>query len=40
MDASSDYVDLVNLFNEFREYVKPKVTNGVPDYTAAAMEKL
>lgn len=36
---SSDYEDLVNLFKEFREFVKPKVTNGVPDYTAAAMKE-
>jgi len=32
--ASSDYADLVSLFKEFREFVKPTVTNGVPDYTA------
>jgi len=39
VDVSSDYADLVSLYNEFREYVRPKVTNGVPDYTAAAMEE-
>lgn len=37
--GSNDYADLVNLFKEFREFDKPKVTNGVPDYTAAVMEK-
>jgi hypothetical protein len=37
--ASSDYEDLVSLFKEFREFVKPTVTNGVPDYTATAMEE-
>ncbi len=39
VDGSSDYADLLSLFNEFREFDKPEVTNGVPDYTAAAMEK-
>ena len=37
--GSSDHADLVGLFKEFREFDKPKVTNGVPDYTAAVMEK-
>jgi uncharacterized protein (DUF885 family) len=37
--TSSDYADLVSLFNEFREFHKPKVIDGVPDYTAAAMEE-
>ncbi len=39
MVGSSDHADLVGLFKEFREFDKPKVTNGVPDYTAAVMEK-
>ena len=37
--SNGDYDDLVSLFNEFREFQKPEVINGVPDYTAAAMEK-
>jgi len=37
--ASSDYEDLVSLFNEFREFQRPKLTDGVPDYTAAAIEE-
>ena len=37
--SSSDYQDLVSLFQAFREFVKPKVTNGVPDYTATTMEE-
>jgi len=37
--GSSDHADLVSLFKEFREFAASKVTSGVPDYTAAAMEK-
>ncbi|MGB3862840.1 MAG: hypothetical protein WA915_12190, partial [Candidatus Aminicenantaceae bacterium] len=37
--ASSDYEDLVSLFNEFREFQSPKMTDGVPDYTAAAIDE-
>ncbi len=37
--GSSDYQTLVDLFHEFREFQKPKVVDGVPDYTAAAMEE-
>ena len=36
---SSDYEDLVTLFKEWRDFQKPKINKGVPDYTAAAMEK-
>jgi hypothetical protein len=35
----SHYADLVNLFKEFREFVKPNVLNGVPDYREATMVK-
>ena len=35
--TASEYDDLVALFNEFREYQEPQITNGVPDYTPAAM---
>ncbi len=35
--GSSSYDDLVNLFKEFREFQKPEVINGVPDYTKEAM---
>ena len=31
------YEDLVTLFTEWRAFQRPKVVNGVPDYTAAAM---
>jgi len=37
--ASTKYEDLVSLFKEWREFQKPKIMNGVPDYTAAAMAK-
>jgi hypothetical protein len=35
--ADSRYEDLVSLFREWREFQKPRLTEGVPDYTAAAM---
>lgn len=35
--GSDEYSDLVALFKEFRELQKPKMQNGVPDYTASAM---
>jgi hypothetical protein len=37
--GSSDHADLLSLFKEFREFAAPKVTSGVPDYSAATMEK-
>lgn len=37
--TSSNYKDLVTLFKEWRDFQKPEINNGVPDYTAAAMEK-
>ena len=37
--TSSDYHDLVALFNEFREFQEPQLTDGVPDYTNAALRE-
>jgi hypothetical protein len=37
--TSSNYVDLVALFNEFREYQEPPISGGIPDYSPAAMEE-
>lgn len=34
---STKYEDLTTLFSEWRAFQKPKVVNGVPDYSAAAM---
>jgi hypothetical protein len=34
---STRYEDLVALFREWREFQRPRVVDGVPDYTAAAM---
>jgi uncharacterized protein DUF885 len=31
------YADLLTFYMEFRAFQKPKIVNGVPDYTAAAM---
>jgi hypothetical protein len=36
---TTDYEDLVSLFKEFRDFQEAEITNGVPDYTPAAMEK-
>ena len=38
-NAVADYDDLVNLFNEFREYQKPSLVDGIPDYRDAAMKE-
>ena len=38
MKSSSDYVALISLYAEFREFIKPKVVDGVPDFAAATME--
>jgi len=39
MTDNSDYADLIALFQEFREFLKPKVVNGVPDYTSSSMKE-
>ena len=35
----SDYANLVALYDEFREFIKPTVNDGVPDFTAPTMTK-
>ena len=35
--GSTDYQNLIKLFKEFREYQKPAIVDGVPDYTVIAM---
>lgn len=35
--SGNDYASLVALFREFREFAPPRINDGVPDYTAAAM---
>jgi len=35
--AGGEYEDLVRFFEEWREFQKPRIVNGVPDYTAQAM---
>ena len=37
--ASSNYDDLVQQFYEFRDFQEAKLSDGVPDYTSAAMEE-
>ena len=37
--VSRNYEELVSLFKEFREFMKPKIIDDVPDYTPAAMER-
>ena len=34
----SDYHSLIDLFEEFRENIKPVVINGLPDFTTSTME--
>jgi hypothetical protein len=36
---STDYQDLIKQFKEFREYQKPRIIEGIPDYTKAAMDE-
>ena len=33
------HADLLQLFEEFRVFQEPEIVDGVPDYTAAAMER-
>ena len=35
----NNYADLVSLYEEFREFIKPTVRDGVPDFTAATMSR-
>ena len=37
--VSSSYDDLVALFSKFREYQEPPISEGIPDYSAAAIEE-
>ncbi len=37
--VSDSYEDLISLFREWREFQKPEVIDGVPDYSATAMAK-
>jgi hypothetical protein len=37
--GNGDYAELLSLFNEFRTFQQRGDVNGVPDYTAATMEK-
>ena len=39
MKKNDRYQELLFLFKEFRERIKPAVNDGVPDFTAAAMDK-
>jgi len=36
---STDYQGLIRLFKEFRDYQKPRIVEGIPDYTKEAMEE-
>jgi len=36
---AAGHADLVSLFTEWRAFQKPKIVNGVPDYTPAAMAR-
>ncbi|NTV81792.1 MAG: hypothetical protein HGA24_10280, partial [Candidatus Aminicenantes bacterium] len=35
--AGGSYEDVLALWREFREFQKPRLVDGVPDFTAAAM---
>lgn len=37
--SNGDYADLVSLFEEFREFIKPAVVDGVPDFKLMSSEE-
>lgn len=37
-NLAADYDELVSLFNEFREYQKPVLVDGIPDYSEGTMK--
>ena len=39
IDSKLEYKDLVNLFNEWRDFESPPLLNGAPDYTKERFEK-
>ncbi|MCP4713135.1 MAG: hypothetical protein GY869_31275, partial [Planctomycetes bacterium] len=39
LTSTSDYQDLLNFFRQWREFQKPNVVDGIPDYTAPAMTR-
>jgi len=39
VETNTSHEDLVSLFREFRDSVEPELTDGIPDYTEAAMKK-
>lgn len=39
MTTNNSYANLIDLFQEFREFLKPKLVEGVPDYTPSFMEE-
>jgi hypothetical protein len=39
MGVSREFEELVSLFEEFREFIKPNVKNGIPDFSASSMEE-
>jgi len=38
-ESTTDYAELISLFKEFRAFVKPEIKDGVPDYSAEAMQR-
>ena len=39
IDSKLEYKDLINLFNEWRDFESPPLLNGAPDYTKERFEK-